>query len=113
MKLSSVVQYRQDRPSEDVALGKYGIPVGWFRTTENLCGWTIYNLDTCDLAWFESQKEDIDRVYRVVSHNNHTSLVKFTKKMGTVYFFDNAFYESTDLIAFEIQGVKVAALYLD
>jgi hypothetical protein len=113
MEYASTVKFRGERKSVDPANGKYGKPVGWFRTKENPGGWTMYNLDATDKAWFESQSEFTARTFRIVSWNDHTSIVRFSKKFGTVYFFDNVQYENTDLIMFEFDGVKLTRLYFD
>ncbi len=66
-----------------------------------------------DVAWFNEKNESLKRVYRLVSDSGNTTLAKFTQKHGTVFFFDNLFYERTDCIAFEFQGVPVAKMLFD
>ena len=113
MEYAATVQTRKQGSTQDLSFGKFGNPVGYFRTKENPSGWAMYNLDEMDLFWFKGRNESINRVFRIVSDKGNTTLVKFTQKFGTVYFFDNLFYESTDCIAWIVKGVKIDALFFD
>lgn len=75
--------------------------VGWFANKYNMShGWVVAELDHYDKLWFERVGESTEHVYRVYGQHG-TTLVKFRVKTGTVSFFDNRAYESTDLIAWE------------
>jgi len=113
MDYAKTVTTRTTGKTHDLADGTNGPPLGWFRTRENPAGWAMYAPHPWDIAWFNSKNESLNRVYRLVSDRGHTTLVKFTKKHGTVFFFDNGIYEGTDLIIFECQGVPVTRLLFD
>ena len=93
---------------------KYGEPLGWFATKDNMAfGWTIYELDNADKAWFSSEKVSTKGVFRIVSHNGNTTLVKFDLSKNKVWFFDNEEYEKTNDIVFEKKPVTFDRLFID
>ena len=72
--------------------------VGWFANKYNQAhGWVIAELDDQDRAWFASEGESTDHVYRLYGQHG-TTLAKFRVNTGTVSFFDNKEYEKTDRI---------------
>jgi len=88
----------------DPAKGRYGKPIAWFATNKNKLGFWVYKLDKADLAWLKNSKESTKNVYRVVSDENHTNIMKIDMKKGKVVFFDNKKYEDTDKISWEKQS---------
>lgn len=76
-------------------------PIGWFTTKHNsAAGWTVFPLDTDDIAWFKQQKEPMKNVFRVATDQS-TSIIKFNFATGTYAFLDNEYLLDTDKIKFQ------------
>ena len=113
MEYSKVVRYRAKGSTIDTLNSRHGKPIGWLCIKDNVFGWSLHELDESDRQWFTDQSEQTTNTYRIVSDKGNTSLVRMSPKHGTAYFFDNEFYEKTDLIAFECKGYAVLKLFFD
>jgi hypothetical protein len=109
------VYHRKDSSRVDnPAHGKFGAPVAWFATKQNMAmGWTLYKLDKSDLAWFKSQNVSTENVFRSFTVSGHQGLIKVDLSKGMVYFFNNEKYEETDKIVFETKGVKFDRFFIE
>lgn len=86
-------------------------PIGWFRNSSNISGWTITKLDTHDVQWLKSANVPMDKMFRVHSSNG-TNVAFIDVKSGTYAFIDNVHYEATDEVKLQ-KKTKFSKLYID
>jgi len=81
--------------------------IGWFFTSSNVFGWSLYKLDEFDITWLTGKGFDCSNIFRICSHNGNISIVKINFVNGRIQFFDNTYYVSTDMPKFDSQSYKM------
>ena len=81
--------------------------IGWFSNKYNPAGWSIVPLTNIERLWLSNMSnsnlkpDEIENVFRTISDNGRTSLIKFDLVKGTYAFLDNQILEDENKIVFE------------
>lgn len=70
--------------------------VGWFSNKYNKFGWLLTKLESYDQREFNPKNEK--GIFRSLSDNGHTAIVKINAKTGTYAFIDNDAYEDGKIV---------------
>ena len=87
--------------------------VGWFRNAYNPAGWHIFPLDTYTDEWLKNHDINTSNVFRILSDDGNSCIVRININTCRVLWFNNQYYEDTDIPAFECYWTQYNCLIMD